>query len=268
MFLSSSPDISPTDSRTTGGLRSHRKALAVLGAGDLSISSISRGFVSSPAPSPHNTTGPWSSSPMLPPSATQGTFFHDAPDYESPPPMRADSAHTGASNSPEMLYEDDGRRPSVASAATVSSQGSRSSNSGRFHKRLQGFFGEEYQGPGSESQYGIDLPNKLPGTAPRSRSKVRERNNSIHGPGQIERPSSPSISRPRTPIPSSDVTPWMYQSFNVSFASSLSCRLLAFLCCPAFLRTDFISCAAPRALIWIQSFLLLSPFFSVFIPGS
>ena len=115
----------------------------------------------------------------------------------------------------EMDYNGDHRRPSIASATTVSSQGSRSSASGRFRKRLQGFFGDEYVGPSDGRQDSSD------GGAARlapTKFKPRERANSDGSPNISERssdmPSSQHPSRPLTPLPSSEITPWLYQSFN------------------------------------------------------
>lgn len=115
------------------------------------------------------------------------------------------------------------RRPSIASATTMSSQGSKGSFGGKFQKKLQGFFGEEFANETSPRQGGYSrnnsetssLKNPLSGFAG---GGPRNRNNSMNdamlrGSG----PPSPTSSRPRTPAPapSSEVTPWVYQDSQV-----------------------------------------------------
>lgn len=119
----------------------------------------------------------------------------------------------------------DHRRPSVASATTVSSTGSKSSRRGRVHRKLQGIFGEEFPGledansrqnSETSSVQGGGLFSFLPGVGP------RDRNNSMNDALRRSRPPSPSFSsRPRTPAPapSSEVTPWVYQDAEVSNVS-------------------------------------------------
>ncbi|EMC95818.1 hypothetical protein BAUCODRAFT_71294 [Baudoinia panamericana UAMH 10762] len=116
-------------------------------------------------------------------------------------------------------YDGEDRRPSIASATTVSSSGSKSSLGGRYKKKLQGFFGEEYPTPGgrelsrhnseTSSLQGGALPSFAPGAGPRNR------NNSVNDGSLRSGPPSPTSSRPRTPAPgpgpSSEVTPWIYQ---------------------------------------------------------
>lgn len=127
-----------------------------------------------------------------------------------------------------MGFQEDGedRRPSIASATTISSQGSKGSMGGKFQKKLQGFFGEEFANESSSRTGGYgsrhnsetsSLKNSIPGFA--SGGGPRNRNNSMNdamlrGSG----PPSPTSSRPRTPAPapSSEVTPWVYQDTQVS----------------------------------------------------
>lgn len=128
-----------------------------------------------------------------------------------------------------MRFPGDGedRRPSIASATTVSSTGSKSSIGGRVHKKLQGFFGEDVlpqpgQGNGSRqnsetsSMQGGVLPAFAPG------GNAGNRNNSVNGVILGSGPPSPSSSRPRTPAPgpSSEVTPWVFQDTQVSRVES------------------------------------------------
>jgi adenylate cyclase len=121
-------------------------------------------------------------------------------------------------DSPDTGYFGDGdeRRPSVASVTTASSSGSKSSSMLRSgahtYKKLQGFFGEE--APGKDEP----PSSEPPGRGQRSNSytrfhRDRDRNNSI---STEVRDASPVPSRPRTPVPSADVVPFLYQDLEVS----------------------------------------------------
>ena len=201
-----SPEISPTDRRRNSNLRSHRKALAILGADHATIrkaSASSSPFLDLELHSDHN----------IPPSANErssparvnsvddsGTFSKH---YSNSEARRADS-------------HGDRRRPSAASATTVSSHGSMSSANSKFRKRLQGFFGEEYQTP-EDFKQDSDAGDQKQNSRLKSRDRLglSERGDSD---GSQTRPEEKhaGLSRPETPIPSSDITPWLYQSFNVS----------------------------------------------------
>ena len=125
-----------------------------------------------------------------------------------------------------MGFPGDGedRRPSIASATTVSSTGSKNSIGGRVHKKLQGFFGEDVSGVVSSSEgrsssrqnsETSSMQNgQLPPFAPGGAS-VRNRNNSMNDQILRSGPPSPSNSRPRTPQPSHEVTPWVFQDPEV-----------------------------------------------------
>lgn len=117
----------------------------------------------------------------------------------------------------------DDRRPSIASATTVSSTGSQSQSTagGRFHKQLKGFFGDEYKGLQEESRQNSETSSKqssqqalpLGQSAGGPRDTYSPFNNAKTGSG----PPSPSDSRPRTPGagPNSEVTPWVFQDSQV-----------------------------------------------------
>lgn len=118
-----------------------------------------------------------------------------------------------------MEYND-ARRPSAASATTIGSTGSKSSASRGvgpgYHKRLQNVFGEEFP---ADSRQGSDTSLPTPYiTDTQSMRSMRIRNNSINNPPIgthfHSRPGSPNESRPRTPLPSSEVTPWEFQDFS------------------------------------------------------
>ena len=121
-----------------------------------------------------------------------------------------------------MGFPNDGddRRPSIASATTVSSSGSKSST-GKIHKKLQGFFGEDYKGleePSRQTSESSSMQGTNPGLTPTSSGQ--RRNTAINDGGKGSSPPSPSSSRPRTPAqqgPTYDVTPWAYQESQVSY---------------------------------------------------
>ncbi|KAL1956499.1 hypothetical protein VTO42DRAFT_7062 [Malbranchea cinnamomea] len=235
-FLSSSPDLSPTDKRSSNSFRRHKKARSLVGTDHDSLSSPLTGT----RPTPSGSTpveGQPSAAPVdrAPLNTSRGTFYHDQDQSETEatptrPPSASDNPPSDES-SPGPTYEEFLRRPSVASAGTFGSRASRSTDgSGRYQKRLQGFFGEEFQGPDSQPP---PLPQP-PSPASSSAAKPKERSrsprigvpsfngNRAGGRGRKSSSSSPTIvagadpgsSRPLTPLPPSNVTPWEYQNFT------------------------------------------------------
>lgn len=116
-------------------------------------------------------------------------------------------------NNLSLEWNGDDRRPSVASTTTMSSTGSsKRSITGKFHKKLQGFFGEDFD------------PNAPPPKDPPEQQNQRGRNPSnATQVTQTTRPGSPSASRPRTPNTSSEVTPWDFEPAPANV--SLFCRI-------------------------------------------
>ncbi|KAF2426187.1 hypothetical protein EJ08DRAFT_593925 [Tothia fuscella] len=122
-----------------------------------------------------------------------------------------------------MRFPSEDRRPSIASATTVSSVGSKSSRG--FHKKLHGFFGDEFPGVDESSRKNSD--SSLPPSAiytskgPSDSSaaqRARNRNNSFNNHSNVgsSRPESPgNFGRPQTPR-SSEVTPWEFQDFGTN----------------------------------------------------
>ncbi|OAX77190.1 hypothetical protein ACJ72_08514 [Emergomyces africanus] len=219
-----SPDISPTEVRS--GFGSHRKALALLGAAGYPPPY----FPEPPKANPRKRSPSWTPPPLLEPSALKptpapGTFLNDGSDQEVSP----------AFPNPDDLMDPDHRRPSVASATTISSQGSKDST-GRFHKHLQRFFGED-QGNMSDS-------------ALSHHPKVRERKNSTRSLNPAARSFSPTggggggdvgSSRPRTALPSSsNVTPGMFQRFNCGIMWSAAYDALEVLAVTLFLYSFWL----------------------------
>ncbi|KAF2724254.1 PP2C-domain-containing protein [Polychaeton citri CBS 116435] len=155
------------------------------------------------------------------PSSVFGNFLNDSSDNLGQ--ISPGFAPPGGMGFPDMS---DDRRPSVASATTVSSTGSRGSIPSRAKKKLNSFFGEDYgstlntnsnSGDGatrhnSEASSMQNLPTFAPGMGGAAAS--RNRNNSMNDAiFRGSEPPSPSSSRPRSPgpQPSSEVTPWAYQ---------------------------------------------------------
>lgn len=171
----------------------------------------------------HDPNSSLSSSPKVGPNDSPGTFFHDYSEHEASPAsatFRPGTGRTYTSEPVDLDYNGDDRRPSVASATTVSSQGSKSSTSARFRKRLQGFFGDEYTGAGETDSNGN--PQK-PAARPvrMAQHGARERANSDGTRNLPGRSHDQSFSQPEEKgsdgaYPSSEITPWLYQSINVS----------------------------------------------------
>ncbi|KAI4596457.1 cysteinyl-tRNA synthetase [Pestalotiopsis sp. 9143b] len=208
------------DTRRMSDLANYRRDLAVLEPSGGRVPQIQK---EPPSAGTNNPIAPWLSGSnresMNAPSSSFGTtFFDDSSDAVSvasqlSPGFRHNPSRIvetpGSSDS--TAYFNDERRPSVASVTTASSQGSKHSNhrGGLNLKKLQGFFGEDFPGrDGSETS----LPAGGPGKEQRSYSfnrPTRERNYS--NATDHTREASPASSRPRTPVPSSDVVPFLYQ---------------------------------------------------------
>ena len=186
------------------------------------------------AVSPRQYSAPWMSpSPSqngatMPTSAFGTSFYDDSSDNHSmnsqlSPSMRPGTSRTFSDPEPEV-GPDDERRPSLASVATSGSNGSRGSvvRTG-IHKKLQGFFGEEYAGrDGSDAS--LPTQQQQGGKEQRTNSYSRHRERKPSSVAEA-RDSSPVPSRPRTPVPSSDVVPFLYQD---SVVSALGSRYIQF----------------------------------------
>jgi adenylate cyclase len=213
-----SSNVSPRDHRMTE-FGNYRRDLAVLETSGGRVPSISHNPPTALGSS--SQIAPWMSTngTVTTPSSAFGTsFYNDSSDNVSQasqlsPGFRPGTGVTGntnASESPADAFFGDERRPSVASVTTASSQGSKSSVSrtGGIHKKLQTFFGEDFPGRDASD---TSLPSH--GKEARSHSFARshrERNLSS-ATDHTQRDASPVPSRPRTPVPSSDVVPFLYQ---------------------------------------------------------
>ncbi|KAK6842693.1 adenylate cyclase [Apiospora arundinis] len=227
------------DSRRLSDLTNYRRDLAVLDPSGGRVPQIQK---ESPSASPtHNNISPWLSMPgngaatSNPPSGFFGTtFYNDSSDALSTASQLSPAFRTGAGGiggavsprtpntsqvpgagsyeMPEVAFSDD-RRPSVASTTTASSQGSKASGTRGGLRKLQGFFGEEFPGrDGSETSLPANATSKDGQRSYSFNRPHRERNYS--NATDHTRDASPSSSRPRTPVPSSDVVPFLYQEAN------------------------------------------------------
>ncbi|KAI1181871.1 protein phosphatase 2C [Nemania serpens] len=211
------------DSRRMSDLANYRRDLAVLEPSGGRLPQIHRD-------PPSNSTNALSNlAPRMPsnggPSAAasptaHSTFYYESSDTLSTPSQLSPAYRqphrtlpTANNDSHDISYFDDQRRPSVASITTASSQGSKNSSGRGGLKKLQGFFGEEFPGrDGSETS----LP-PAPPLAKEQRSysfgRPRRGRNDSNATDHTREPS-PTSSRPRTPIPSSDVVPFLYQEVD------------------------------------------------------
>lgn len=206
-----SPDVSPTDRRRASGLHGHRKALAVLGADQppsLTASNSTSSLRPAAAGSRRRDSNPYRSTGDRSWSASAG-MMPDYNDGEISPSLRPG---TGFTFSSEPSASD--RRPSAASTTTISSEGSKASAS-KFRKRLQGFFGDEYQDGMYDSEGGGLSRYNRPASSdmPKSREKT--------GSDTPRHLSEGRADQPRPEI-SPEITPWMYQSFDVSCQNSVT----------------------------------------------
>lgn len=205
----------------------HRKQLAVLETSGGRVPSISRNPPT--ASSATSQITPWSSAPNGSASnhinstnnnnmanGVWSSFFNDSNEdvSQSSPGFRPGTG--SREDSMGFPFKDD-RRPSVASATTVSSTGSKSSIGRGFHKRLQNVFGEDFPADGRQnSDTSLNMPYAPDSQLPRGqRNRGNSLNNTI-GSNHHSRPTSPTSSRPRTPQASSEVTPWEFQDPKVS----------------------------------------------------
>ena len=155
---------------------------------------------------------PWlSEGPELNADGFNQNVFGDGPNKS--PSIRPGTGRSGNTESSDPLHRGDDRHPSMNSATTASSGTSWSKASRRdtgANKKHAPFIGDDGQMSSKSSE--ISLPSTL----------QREATNSSQHSAQSSRQEttgmhSPTSSRPRTPfeIPSSDVTPWLFQDFKV-----------------------------------------------------
>lgn len=151
------------------------------------------------------------------PRGAGNTFFDDTSDDV---PLSPGNRPIGID---DYSYYHENRRPSMASVHTASSTGSK--GSGKFHKKLNGFFGDEFPGDNRKNGNVAD-PLQYAGVIEpvsvhkKTQANARDYNGSgssvAKGGSADSRPVSPAVGRLWTPQqsqskPSSEVTPWEYQ---------------------------------------------------------
>ncbi|CAJ2501172.1 Uu.00g040250.m01.CDS01 [Anthostomella pinea] len=217
------------DNRRMSDLTNYRRDLAVLEPSGGRIPQIHRDPPPAPSPNAQQNIAPWTSAnggavATAPPSAFATSFYNDSSDNVStsspasqlspavrlgPPRPTPNSNH----DSSDGAFFNDDRRPSVASVMTASSQGSKNSSGRGGIKKLQGFFGEEFPGrDGSETS--LPPPGQVKEQRSYSFGRPRRGRNDSNATDHTGREASPASSRPRTPVPSSDVVPFLYQEAN------------------------------------------------------
>lgn len=212
------------------GFGNHKKDLGVLDTSGSThrVPAINRQPPT--ASSPHNNT-PWANGnpPIL--SSVFGNSFYD--DSSEEVGQLSPGFRPGSSQEDMNGFPGEDRRPSIASATTVSSIGSKSSVGRGFNKKLHGFFSEDYLGnENSRQNSNSSLPPSAlfpaggPQSDPTATRQARHRNNSATNTAiglLVSRPESPaSFSGPRTPH-SSEVTPWEFQDFSNKVRIFRSC---------------------------------------------
>ncbi|KAF2402630.1 hypothetical protein EJ06DRAFT_348549 [Trichodelitschia bisporula] len=221
--------IAPWETSRSSSFGDYRKELSALepSGGRTPIPSINRQPPSASSPAAHWSGGPSNGRDnkvhMSSVFGAGSSFFNDSTEDvgQLSPGFRPGSSQE------DMVFPDDHRRPSIASATTVSSIGSKSSMNRNQHKKLQGFFGDEFPGfgaqqAGSDSSLPAGAAPFVPGKGLDPRPNKRIRNNSLnntnHGQ-QLSRPDSPSsFTRPRTPF-APEVAPWEHQDLEANAGS-------------------------------------------------
>ena len=232
-FFSDSPD-SPIDLGMTATIRDCGHDPSYLSKAGVNGSQQARQI--QPVVASDMEVAPWLSeeSPVINGETSTESVVNDRhPKAQRSPSFRPD---TRASDSTDPTFYDDERRPSLASATTISSQNSTSTSRashGRASKskKFPGFFGEDSQESSRSSEANALAGHRDHSTASQTR---KLRYNAVHTNNADGRPSSPPSSRPRSPLPSSDVTPWLFQDFKVSPRDFLCiCTTQSMQVCPA-----------------------------------
>jgi len=216
-FFSDSPDETSPPDAVRRTLLDYRPDKPAQDAAKGPIPSVSKRPPSSENPSAD--IAPWMDDavPSFPNHGfnMSSNFFNDGPPkLQLSPSFRPD---TGDSDSQDPMFQDE-RRPSLATSATTeSSQTSMSKAStsrGTPYKKVAGLFSDEGRKSSKSSE--TSLPNTLQREQTASSSRHGSIHASHHSRDDGRPPTSPVGSRPRTPLPSSDVTPWLFQNFKVS----------------------------------------------------
>src|SRR5215469_6562210 len=177
--------------RNNSDFTNYRRDLAAVDGFSGKVPSINR-----QPPSASSPTLPWGNGNIMPTSVFNN--FYDDPNEDIG--QLSPAFRPGSSQEDMAGYNEDDRRPSIASATTVSSIGSKSSvGRGNIHKRLHHWFGED---PPSDGRQGSDTslpPFTIYSTTPTTDSRPtptlpRNRTNSTNNSALV-----PTISRPGSP---------------------------------------------------------------------
>lgn len=217
----------PTPSGNRGGvgnfIPNHRKELGVLdtpsqsrsGSGQRIPTIATIPTINRQPPTASTSHNPWNGGPngnvTMPSSVFGASFFNDSTEdlQQLSPGFRPGSSQEDMSSA---FPGGEDRRPSIASATTVSSNNSKSST-GRFQKRLHGFFGDDFPGvenarQGSEPSTGVATPqSRVPRTRRRNNSTQEGKDMRGVSPGAFSRPHTPATG----PRGDNEVTPWEFQ---------------------------------------------------------
>ncbi|KAL1311540.1 hypothetical protein AAFC00_001660 [Neodothiora populina] len=195
-------DIAPWDS---SDFSDYRKDLSVLESPSCNVPGGGVPAILRQPPTASAVVSPWSTDPQIAhgrsnptshmASSVFGSFYNSSSD--DLPQLSPGFVPPDGHSAPW----DEDRRPSVASNSTLSSTGSKRSFTGRFHKKLAGFFGEDFDP--NEARNNSDGSIQTAGVL-----GADERDRQGSGTTKAE---SPNPSLPRTPGPSSEVTPWVFQ---------------------------------------------------------
>lgn len=190
--ISQSPQMSPANVPSPLMMSDHRRELSVLQTPQF----ILRQNPPSAGPTP---TTAFPSGQTTPNNFPNGSIFDNSEQSQLSPHRPGTAPHSGSPGPDSYFPSEDNRRPSVASVATnASSTGSKSSMGRSLYNKFFGP-GENEDGRSSETSTATTA-------APRSHGFVR--------------PSTPTgPPRPRTPVPSSEVVPFLYQDPDVRTSS-------------------------------------------------
>ncbi|KAL9127566.1 MAG: hypothetical protein Q9217_003583 [Psora testacea] len=194
---------------------------------DMSRSDRSRGNNSSrakhaaPAEPPSSQVAPWMSegpSILTTHDINGANFFDNGPGkIQLSPNFRQDNRRTRGTDSPSApTSQSHDRQPSIVSESTLNSQSSTSkagTHKGTSCKKIAGFFGDDGRQSSISSE--TSIPNSL---QLQRETTASSRHGSVQSNYADGRPLSPGSSRPRTPLASSDVTPWLFQDIKDVFS--------------------------------------------------
>lgn len=209
------PNVASNDRRMSD-FTNYRRELAIL-----ETSRIPQIQHNPPTAGTNPHIAPWMTptGPSTPSSTMPTSFYNDSSDNLSLASQGFQNPNNRASQPsqdfPDASYHDD-RRPSAASILTASSQGSKTSITRGGFRKLQGFFGEEFPGRDSSES---SLPTSVLGKDQRGRSyshsRPTQRDRNYSNATDHTRDGSPTSSRPRTPVPTPEVVPFLYQDNSV-----------------------------------------------------